>query len=110
MVKESVYTIQALNKEIKAVVVFTDNGINATVAGGDKSHIGAVSIADEEGKITTTVFPNHKEAVISEYWAEKLFDRYRVPVVASAGIHFDNISRDGINEVITACKELVRQI
>lgn len=108
MVNEYVYTIECLNKEIKAVVTFTDSGVNALVAGGDKSHIGAVSIVDEAGSISTTIFPDHKEAVIAEKWAKSFYDKYQKAVVISAGIHYDHISKEEISLVLEATDKLLK--
>ena len=107
MVDENVYTIECLNKEIKAIVSFTDSGINALVAGGDKSHIGVVSIMDESGGLSTTIFPSHKEAVIAEKWAKAFYDKFKKAVVISAGIHYDDISKEEISLVLEAADKLL---
>ncbi|MBO6130108.1 MAG: hypothetical protein J6P79_14630 [Pseudobutyrivibrio sp.] len=100
---------EVLNREIKAVLVYTDNGITATVAGGDKAHIGAVTIIDESGALTTNAFPTHKESLISEKWARVLFQKFNQPVVVSAGIHYDNISKENIGVVVRQCDELLKK-
>ena len=110
MVKESVYTLEILGKEIKALVVRTDDGITVTLAGGDKSHIGAIAISDGMGHISTTTFPGHKETVIAETWAKELYEKYRFPVVVACGIHYDNINKTGIEKVVKACNELLVRV
>jgi len=99
-----------LNKEIKAIIVYTDNGLAVTLAGGDKSHIGAITVVDESGKITTITFPEHKETIISETWAKGLFKSYHIPVVVSAGIHYDVITKEQIAEVVEASYSLLNLI
>ena len=102
--------VKVLDKNILTMGLFTDNGINITIAGGDKSHIGAVSIADEAGNIDTTTFPNHKEGIIAEAWAKALHEKYNQPVVVSAGIHYDNITKDGIELVVNTCDSLLDEM
>lgn len=106
MIKTVEKQIVVLEKEIKAVIVYTDCGINATVAGGDKSHIGSVAIVDEQGNLQSTTFPNHKETIIAESWAKSLYEKYHQPVVVSAGIHYDGITKSEIELIIKGCEEL----
>ena len=110
MIKTIEKTTTVLGKEIRAIIVYTDNGINVTVAGGDKSHIGAVAIIDENGNLTSTTFPNHKETIIAESWANTLHEKYLQPVVVAAGIHYDGINKEGINKVVEASGRLLESV
>jgi hypothetical protein len=96
-----------LGKEIVSCVQWLDHGIQATVTGGDLSHIGAVSIVDEEGQITTKHFPDHRDYVISERWARKLYKVYSLPVVVTAGIHYDGIDRDAVTKILAVTDEML---
>ncbi len=99
-----------LGKEVDAIIVYTDCGINITLAGGDKSHIGAVSVVDELGLMSTNTFRGHKETSIAEDWAKRVFDKYKKPVVVSVGIHFEQITKDQIDIVIKSCNALLDEI
>lgn len=110
MIKTIEKTTTVLGKEIRAIIVYTDCGINVTVAGGDKSHIGAVAIIDENGNLTSTTFPNHKETIIAESWANTLHEKYLQPVVVAAGIHYDGINKEGINKVVEASGRLLESV
>ena len=110
MIKTIEKTTTVLGKEIRTIIVYTDNGINVTVAGGDESHIGAVAIIDEKGVLTSTTFPNHKETIIVETWANTLYDKYKQPVVVAAGIHYDNINKEEIVKVMEASSSLLESI
>ena len=101
---------EVIGKKVWTVITRTDEGINITVAGGDKPHIGAISIVDKAGQVSTTVFPSHKEAVISEKWAKAFYERYQEPVVVSAGIHFDGITKDNIAKVVDECDLLLEKL
>ncbi len=97
-------------KEIKAIVIFTDHGITAVIAGGDRAHMGAVSMVDENGKIQTTTFPTHKETIIAENWGKALYEKYQQPVLVSAGIHYDDLSKEGIMTVVETSARLLEEM
>ncbi len=102
--------IVCLDKSIYANAVYTDDGISVIVAGGDRSHIGAVSVVDSLGTQSTTTFPNHKETIIAEEWAKRIYGLFYQPVVVSAGVHYDNISEEGIGKVLSAAEALLKEL
>lgn len=83
-------SITLFGKKITAELTRLDQGVQVLVAGGDLSHVGAVSIVDPEGHITTTQFPGHRDGVVSRRWAEALAETGNIPAVVTAGIHYDN--------------------
>lgn len=85
---------------ITAELTVTDCGVQVSLYGGDKSHIGAVGVADPAGKITVTQFEGHKEGGLCQQWCETLFEAVNCPVVVSAGIHYDNASKEEILQVV----------
>ena len=99
-----------LNKPVKILLTKTEWGINVLIAGGDFAHIGAVSIVDPQGEIFTKTFEGHKDHFVSEEWAEKLYEKFQVPVVVSAGIHYDNIDSTGIEDVISEMKKALDEV
>ena len=90
------------------------------IIGGGKNHIGAVGISYptasfiEEGKttITTSVItlPAHKEDVVAKMFSEKISKVLNKKVVAVAGIHFDNISKDDIDKILKYCERLCEKV
>ena len=99
-----------LNKHVKILFTKTDYGIEVLITGGDLAHIGAVSIADPKGEICTKTFEGHKDNFISEEWAEKLYEKFQVPVVVSVGIHYDNINSNGIEKIISEMKKALDEV
>lgn len=99
-----------LGKEIIANIDRLDYGIIIHVSGGDLSHIGAVSIVDENGETQTTYFPGHKDQFISELWAKKIYSISRAPVVVVAGIHYDEVSKEEIKGICECAEELLEQV
>lgn len=110
MIKTINIQIELMGKQISAFAVLTDDGITVSVSGGDRSHIGAVSIADPEGRINTITFPEHKETVIAEKWALEIWQKLHQPVAVSAGIHYDGISKAQIGQVLDATDSILKNL
>lgn len=88
----------------------TNWGIDVLITGGDRAHIGAVSVVDDQRHLYTQVFEGHKDDFISEEWAKTLHERYRVPVVVSVGIHYDGIDPAGIKTIVRTMQEQLDDI
>lgn len=79
------------------------------ITGGER-HIGAASTAytdGEEVKAATTAVPHHKEHTISEAIALKAAARLGRTVTVVMGIHYDNLSKEGIAAVVEAVNRKV---
>lgn len=93
-------TVFLLERKIHIVVYDTGCGIQILIEGGDRGHIGAVSVVSPETAMQTVTFPQHREDVISMKWAETICGKFGVPVVVSAGVHYDNIQKEQIRQVL----------
>ena len=102
-------TRQLFGAKITAQILCFDEGIHVSIYGGERPHIGAVTIGDQTGAARTTQFPGHKEAAVSEQWCGALLQRGFSPVVVEAGIHYDNLSKDGIQAVLACTNELLAE-
>lgn len=94
---------------ISVEMIVTDSGVQVCLFGGDRSHIGAVGILDPAREITITQFENHKESVLCQQWCEALANSGYAPAVVSAGIHYDNATKEEIMQVITICDLLLEE-
>lgn len=103
-------TRELFGEKITATAVLLDEGIQVSVFGGSRPHVGAVSITDPAGACHTTQFPGHKDSVVSEQWAKALFAEGFCPVVVGAGIHYDNLNREGINTVVALTDEMLKKV
>lgn len=83
--------------------------IHVSIFGGDRSHIGAVSILSSSGEIRTVCFPSHRDDAISEVWAKALRDAGIKVAVVEAGIHYDDLSKAGISTVLETCNALLKR-
>ena len=103
--------------DLEASVRLIGQDLLVAIWGGEKPHIGAVAVAqprpslkDPEGMSATAsviCLPSHKEDGLTKAVSEILAAALNTPVVVTAGIHWDNISKDGIQKVIENSKILV---
>ena len=101
---------EILGKEVYSFLNRTECGIEALVTGGDRTHIGAVTIVDEKGYLWNRCFEGHRDDTISKEWAVALHKKYSVPVVVSVGIHYDKIDPDGIRCVVEGVRKQLYEI
>ena len=90
------------------------------IYGGEKPHIGAVSVAQPRASLkdpeiisaTASVIclPGHKEDELVKAASEILSAALNTSVVVTAGIHWDNINEEGIQKIIANSKILVDRI
>lgn len=75
-------------------------------------HIGATSTAYLEGeqvKVLTSAVPHHKEHTISEPIAIRVAEALNKTVTVVMGIHYDNLTKEGIMEVVEIVNLKVNQ-
>lgn len=102
--------VTLLGKKVQIFICQTDCGVQLLIAGGDRSHIGSVSIADEQSNLVSHVFDGHRDNVISDQWAKVLSQKWKVPVVVSVGIHYDSITPQEIQLVVETMTQLLHEI
>jgi hypothetical protein len=98
------------DKKITAQVTKLDCGLHVSLYGGELSHIGAVTVISPEGIVETTQFPGHKEGVLAESWAKTFAEKGYFPVVMEAGIHYNNLGKAGIEEVLSLCRNMLSDV
>ena len=98
--KQFSLTRELMGADITAQALCLPEGLQIVVYGGTLPHIGAVSVSDPLGNVTTQQFPAHKDGVISERWARALSEAGYRPAVVTAGIHYDHLSREQIAAVV----------
>ena len=88
--------------------------------GGERPHIGSVAAAQagpslkDSAQISATAsvitFPGHKEDVVVKEASEFLAAKLDVNVVVTAGMHWDDLSAEGIAVVVSNCRDVVREL
>lgn len=109
MSSELYFACTVLDAPLTARLQPVDGGMRAEIYGGTRPHIGAVSIAGPDGKVSTTQFPTHRDGVVSARWAGALAEAGYRPAVVLAGIHYDHLDRAGIDQVVQATEHLLQQ-
>ena len=103
--------------DLEASVRLIGQDLLVAIWGGEKPHIGAVAAAQprpslKDPEITSATasvicLPGHKEDELAKAVSEILAAALNTSVVVTAGIHWDNISKEGIQKVIENSKILV---
>lgn len=108
-------------KKITMSAIMIGDDIQVLSYGGDKPHIGAVSVAvpyERDGSagatVSTLTLLTHREDLLSRQVAESLCKHFKTVVSVSCGIHFDRISKELIariqDEVLDMGRELQKGI
>ena len=94
---------------LSAQVRLIGDDILVAIWGGEKPHIGAVAAAHsspsvKDPKVMSTTasvlcYSGHKEDELAKSAAKKLAAALDTKVVVTAGIHWDNLSAEGIQKV-----------
>ena len=116
---EIVRLINNMKISLKAVMIGAD--IQVLCYGGDKPHIGAVSLAVpyerdsiSQASVSTMTALTHREDLMSRQLAENFSKHLKATVAVSCGIHFDQISKELIvkiqDEVLDMSKHLIREL
>ena len=103
--------------DLEASVRLIGQDVLVAIWGGEKPHIGAVSVAQprpslKNPEITSATasvicLPGHKEDELVKATSEILAAALNTSVVVTAGIHWDNIDEEGIQKIIGNSKILM---
>lgn len=96
--------------DIIAQVTVLDEGVHVLLAGGERSHVGAVALAQNGERLACPSFPGHKEQAVAERWACLLSERTAGCVTAACGIHYDNATAEQISEILRVCDGLLDEM
>lgn len=96
--------------DITAQITVFDEGVQVSIFGGTRPHIGAVCVANMADELSTTQFPGHRDGVISRAWAKALLEMGLCPAVVTAGIHYDDLSREQITEVVEMTDDMLGEL
>jgi len=105
--------------ELHAQVTILGKDILVVLAGG-VAHIGAVAMAQPRPSLadprkagaTSSVYTyvGHKEDSIAKTMAEKLSKALNRKVVVVAGIHWDNLRDEEIENIVGMCREITEEV
>ena len=101
---------ELFGKRITAQVTRLDSGFHVLLAGGDKSHVGAVGMAHCGKLLYLDAFPSHKEQVICSEWALRISAQCCCDVTVACGIHYENAAMEQIETIVKASDELLQDV
>ena len=95
---------------ICAEITPLDEGIHVLLTGGIKTHIGSMSVAEPDGPEQAITLPHHREDVVARQWASALSARFQCRVAVVCGIHYDNLTPSGLQEVLRGIESLFPRV
>lgn len=104
---------RVLNRPVFLVCTVLDEGLHVLLTGGDRSHVGAVSVCEyKDGlcRVSGLLRAGHRDDVISRRMASDLAEAFCCTVTVCCGIHYDAIDHAGINEVIACAQEMTEEL
>ena len=109
-VRELVLKRTVCGRDIGVYVLSTDEGVHVSVFGGERTHIGAVSIVDPAGAQQDLQFPGHRDAAVASKYARTLSRAGIRPAVVEAGIHYDNITPETLTQTLGVTDTLLAEL
>ncbi|MBU0516161.1 MAG: hypothetical protein KJ621_15465 [Proteobacteria bacterium] len=107
-------------RNVEAEAVWIGGDLLVYIFGGEAPHIGAVAAATprpslrdpHERSATASVltFVGHKEDDLAKQAAERLAAALDTNVVVTAGIHWDDLPADDIEQVMANGRELIQEL
>lgn len=95
---------------VSCAATVLDEGLHVLLTGGCRTHIGSISVAERGQELLSTRYPRHKDHVIGDKWAQTLADRFGVRVVVVCGIHYDNLTTDGIDQIVKLSDRMLEEL
>ncbi len=105
---------------LKSQVMTIGDDVLVAIYGGDRPHIGAVSMSQARPSLrdrsktsataSTFCYPDHKEDVLTKEVSMTLSAALGTNVVVVAGVHYEDIDKEGIELVIENSRKLAQRI
>lgn len=115
-----------LDYPITVQCTILDEGFHVLITGGCRTHVGAVTVVEPcqkyqdhsgvdertSGNMTsrTILRKSHRDDVISERVGKILCKSFHCPVLVCCGIHYDNVRKEDIQQIIDSVNSLIRNL
>ena len=110
MNRQIVIKKELLDSAICMEYTMLDGGIHVLLTSERYGHVGAISHIEEGMELQTIQFPGHKDAVVSDMWASWLYEKMQCPITVCCGIHYDDITKEQIGQVVDCTNELLGEL
>lgn len=105
-----IITHRLFGRPIICQVTDLNGDISVLLYGGDREHIGSVSMAGPDTEPVTHSFPGHKEQFITGPWAEKIAAKSGKNVCVQAGVHYNNATKEQIGQIMDLMATMLAEI
>lgn len=105
----SVYETIVLGHTLRAEVARLDDGWDIGIYGGCRTHVGAVALGEADGGLRVLAREGHRDDVVAASWAKAFARRFHAPVCVRCGIHYDDVSKNDIGTIVSACNLLLQK-
>lgn len=99
-----------LSYALRAEALVLDDGVQVTLTGGCRSHVGSVTLAEPDGTVRTLTEPGHRDQVLGEAWAKALALHCGCRVCVVCGIHYDAPGPEGLAAVVAQAGVLLDEM
>lgn len=102
--------------QISAHCQYIGNDLHVVLTGGEQPHVGAVAVASQSAEdvggvqVSLITVPGHKEDVVVEKSARRLARQLGITVLVAAGMHWDEIDKKGITQVLEHADLLTEKV
>lgn len=103
--KDQTFSLASGRLRINAQCQSLDNDLLIIITGG-AAHIGAIALAEPDKPAQAIGKSNHREKELAEHIAQAVAAALARPVTVCAGIHYDNIDKAEIDEILNLCAKL----
>ena len=92
------------------------NDLHIVMTGGEQPHVGAVAVGSQSEDepdgvhVALITVPGHKEDIMVEKAARRLARQLGITVLVAAGMHWDEIDKKGIAQVLEYADHLTEKI
>ena len=107
------FTCTLLNQRITAEVKHIGPDLQVDIWGGNLPHIGSVTVAVPSGdniQLEKWVGAGHRDDIICDKFAQALAQASGSIVCVACGIHYDGLTKGGIQAVVASTDGLLDEI
>ena len=101
--------ITYLDYPIEFIAISHGRDYVISVKGGSLAHVGAVSICIPGSNASVITAPGHKDDILALDLATILCSSLNATVAVTVGIHYDNLTKSQINDIIEIVTSLMDQ-
>lgn len=103
------YNMAYLGQTIELIALAHGKDYVVSVKGGDLPHIGSVAICIPGSHASVFSVPGHKDEVLALDLANIICNSLNCAVTVSVGIHYDNLNKSQIDNIIGIVTSLMDQ-